>query len=116
MLFKHMREELQDAAKEGWREEARLVARNTIIAAAAAFCPLGVAIAVIALILWDSLENMPDLMLNTAYYYPVTGIVCIALAVWMFNRRVYTGAMLVALAPFLWVFVFIGAGIYWIFT
>ncbi|MEQ8442193.1 MAG: hypothetical protein RIM33_02225 [Alphaproteobacteria bacterium] len=116
MLFKHMREELQDAARQGWRAEARLVARNTIIAAAAAFCPLGIIIAVIALALWDNLTGMPDLMLNTAYYYPLTGILCIALAIWMFNRTLYTGAMLVAMAPFLWIFVFIGAGLYWIFV
>lgn len=114
MLWKHLKEELKDAETKGWREEAKLVSRNAIIAAAAAFCPLGVILAVTVMILYDSVDDMPDLMANTAYFYPITGIVCIALSVLLHSRDLFTSAMLVALAPFLWVFVFIGSAVYWV--
>lgn len=113
MLYKHLKEELRDAESKGWREEARIVSRNSIIAAAAAFCPLGVIMAVTVMILYDSLGDMPWFMANTAYYYPVTGIICIALSILLHNQNHFTAAMLVALAPFLWIFVFIGGGVYW---
>lgn len=115
MLWKHLKDELKDAESKGWREEAKIVSRNAIIAAAAAFCPLGVILAVTVMILYDSIGNLPPLMANTAYFYPVTGLVCIALSVLMHSRELFTGAMLVALAPFLWIPVFIGSAIYWAF-
>lgn len=116
MLFRHLKEELEDAKAATWREEARLVSRNAIIAAAAALCPLGVIMAVLALVLWRSLSGMPDLMLNAAYLYPLSAIPCIGLAIWMHGRALYTGAMLVALAPFLWVPAFALSGLWWAFT
>lgn len=113
MVFKHLRDELKDAEAKGWREEARLVSRNSILIAAAALCPLGVLKGIAIMVLWQSIQGMPDLMANTAYLYPLTALICIALAVLMHNKELYTGAMLVALAPFLWVLVFIGSGLFW---
>lgn len=113
MLIKHLREELNDAKTAGWREEARLVARNSIILAAAAFCPLGVVMAVTVMIIWDTMGHIPSLMGNTAYLYPVSAFAGIALAIYFYNVKLYTGAMLVALAPFLWVPIFFVAWIYW---
>lgn len=114
MFWKHLKDELKDAEAKGWREEAKLVSRNAIIASAAAFCPLGVILAVTVMILYDSVGDLPSLMANTTYFYPVSGLVCIALAVLMHSRDLYTGAMLVALAPFVWIFVFIGSAVYWV--
>jgi hypothetical protein len=113
MLIKHLREELQDAKAKGWREEAQLVSRNAIVIAAAALCPLGVAMAVVVMILWDALGNMPWGLADAAIYYPVSGLAMIGLAVLLHSRQIYTLSMLFALAPFLWVPVFIGSGLYW---
>lgn len=115
VLFKHMREELDDAKSIGWREEARLVARNSILLAAAALCPLGVVMAVIVMIIWDVYDYIPSLMGNIAYYYPVSSLLGIVLAIYMHNHKYYTGSMLVALAPFLWIPTFFVAWVYWAF-
>lgn len=114
MLFRHMKEELKDAKAGTWRDEARLVSRNAIIAAAAALCPLGVIMGVLALVLWRNLAGMPALMLDAAYLYPLSAVPCIALAIWLHGRELHTGAMLVALAPFLWVPAFALSGLWWV--
>lgn len=113
MFYKHLKDELKDAEAKGWREEARIVSRNAIIVAAAAFCPLAVIMAVTVMILYDSLGEMPWIMADTAYFYPLSGIICIALSILLHNQNHFTASMLVALAPFLWIFVFLGGGIYW---
>ena len=113
MLIKHLREELRDAKAKGWREEAQLVSRNAIVLAAVALCPLGVLMGVIVMILWDTMGYLPWGLANAAIYYPVCGLIFIAVAVLMHSRQIYTLSMLLALAPFLWVPVFIGSGIYW---
>ena len=114
MLVKHIREELEDARTKGWREEARLVSRNAIIAAAAALCPLGVIMGVLTMVLWDRVGNLPPLMSYSAFYYPVAGLLGIVAAVFLHSRRAYTPAMVVALLPLLCVPTFIIATVVWV--
>ena len=116
MLFQHMKEELKDAEKAGWREEARLVSRNTIMASAAAFVPFGVLIAIAAMMIWRWVEGVPSLLLHTAYLYPLTGIAGIAFALFLHGKNLFTAAMLSALLPFLWIPTFFGTALYWIFV
>lgn len=114
MFFKHLREELKDAESQGWRTEGRLVARNCIIAAAAAFCPLSVLMAVLALVLSRYAEGMPSIIGQTAFYYPLTAIAGVGLAVWLMSRGAYTGAVLSAILPFAWIAVFLAGFGYWV--
>lgn len=114
MLFKHFKEELKDAETKGWRAEGRLVARNCIIAAAAAFCPLGVLMAVLVLVLARYIDGMPWIMGQTAFYYPLSAIAGIGLGIWLMNKGYYTGAVICATLPFVWVPVFLIAAGYWV--
>jgi hypothetical protein len=115
-MLKHLREELEDAKKApDWRVEARLVARNSIIAGAVAVVPLGVLMGVIALILWDASGAIPGLMSNAAMLYPMTVIFGVAGAILCLNRGAFTLAMLLALAPFLCVPAFLVGLVMWLF-
>lgn len=115
-MLKHLREELQDAKQAtDWRVEAKLVARNSIIAGAVGLVPFGVFMGVLALIIWDASDTIPGLMSNSAVYYPVCVIVGVGLAIVCYNNKMYTAAMLLALAPFLCIPTFlVGLGI-WMF-
>lgn len=113
MLFKHLKQELKDAETQGWREEARIVSRNSILVAAAALTPLAIIKAILVMALWKAGADMPPLMSNTAYYYPATALAGIVIGILLHNAKHYTGAMIAALAPFLWIPTFIATALYW---
>lgn len=114
MVFKYFREELKDAQSQGWRAEGRLVARNCIIAAAAAFCPLGILIGVLVLVLSEYVNGMPWIMRQTAFYYPMSAMAGIGLGIWLMDKGYYTAAIVTATLPFMWVPVFLASAGYWI--
>lgn len=115
-MLKHLREELEDAKQAtDWRVEAKLVARNSIIAGAVGLVPLGVFMGVLALIIWDASDAVPGLLTNSAAYYPVCVIVGVGLSIVCYNSRMYTASMLLALAPFLCVPAFLVGLAMWLF-